>query len=1025
MAKDAEINLKVNMEPQKAGAQELYKQLKAITEAGKQALEEMRRNAANISESVRDNLKEAKDTGNKEIYETVKSLFTENYSLAGSLDKQVDTSLKGFNTLERRGAAINQALEEGKINEEQAAYMLQVQLSKAKKGQKNVSEISNAVALTTRDLHESDAFMRMVYQYENFNEDQKKAAENARVVSKELHSQANALAELRDALDQNSKTYEQDSKQLLNRAQAAERGARNSDLIIEKLKRENEEISLLVASYKKGDKAADITEKIQKSRERVLALDNKIEASRASAEKTEQNVAAQEEKRTNAAEEQAKKRAEAAEKAAQKEAEAEQRRQAQAEKAAIKQQQLQEAEIYRTELLGKTKLELGQIIKQLNAEMKSAGATRDFEQLDALQQKMSIARSAMRNASMQANITRMTFMQQASTAGRLSNNISTLADGFGALSEGAKNGQLNLTGMASSLMDLWFTMKAGMGPIGWMAMGLEAVQRMLNNTALHEQNLKKIREESNNSIKEEIAAYEKMGEAIRRSKQQELLKKSVADVKDKYKELNTELQNGFNIIEKSLQAEKDKSLVIQGEQKHLVELQKIELKRRLISGEITQEAYDSEMLNIDSAAVIKAAQQEQENAEKDLEASRLKAEKSSDALDLAKAYYQNYTQDASVYGTSAETIKAREEYRATLLGNVEKAQKAAQDIIKKNKNKSWYSKLGEGAENIAALYQRGLGFGEISKKFDLNITMESERFLKELEEASRESSRAQQELFDFDEESRKLLKGKTEEQYLAEQAKANAKRDAAKAELDRVEEEDKNTQKAAKDAEERKKKADKNLADVQKREGELLSAKKKNLDAQIAKNKRDKEADNNAEKLSKKLEREARRFKEKSLEELEKLKTKAIKAQGTDEKAYQYRPYKSFIQQIDDIIYERKEIAGRIKQEAQAEVQSRAGSNKALAKYSKLLNKVDFKELSGVLDDGSISEPELKLLQREWVDAVKARNATAMAFIQKLIQDAAESKRQDEAIVGAINTTRKKMEKQAQRMQKKLKTTLK
>jgi hypothetical protein len=78
-----------------------------------------------------------------------------------------------------------------------------------------------------------------------------------------------------------------------------------------------------------------------------------------------------------------------------------------------------------------------------------------------------------------------------------------------------------------------------------------------------------------------------------------------------------------------------------------------------------------------------------------------------------------------------------------------------------------------------------------------------------------------------------------------------------------------------------------------------------------------------------------------------------------------------------------------------------------------------------VLDDGSISEPELKLLQREWVDAVKARNATAMAFIQKLIQDAAESKRQDEAIVGAINTTRKKMEKQAQRMQKKLKTTLK
>ena len=1013
------------MEPQKAGAQELYKQLKAITEAGKQALGEMRRNAANISESVRNNLKEAKDTGNKEIYETVKSLFTDNYSLAGSLDKQVDTSTKGFNVIERRGDAIIQALSSSLINEEQAAILMQMQLNKAKKGQKNVTEISNSIALTTRDLHESDDFMRMVYQYENFNEDQKKAAENAQRVSTELHKQANTLEELRDSLDLNSKTYEQDSKQLLSRAQAAQKGARASDIIVEKLKRENEEITLLVASYKKGDKAADITEKIQKSRERVLALDSSIASKREAAEKVEQNIAAQEEKRNNAAEEQAKKRAEAAEKAAQKAAEAEQRRQAQAEQAALKQQQLQEAEIYRTELLGKSKLQLAAIIKQLNSDMKAAGEARDFEQLDALKQKMSIARSAMRNASMQANITRMTFMQQAQTAGRLSNNISTLADGLGALSEGAKNGQLNLTGMASSLMDLWFTMKAGMGPIGWLTMGLEAVQRMLNNTAKHQQNLTRLRQESNKSITEEIAAYEKLEASIRNANNQKALKESVEEVKNKYKELNTELQNGFDIIEKSLQAEKDKSLVIQGEQKHLVELQKLELKRRLISGEITQEAYDSEMLNIDSKAVVNAARLEKENAEVELEASKSKAKQSAEALYNAKGYFEHLSNNASVYSTSAETIKAREEYRASLLGNVEKAQKEVQEIIKKNKNKSWFAKMGEGVENMAALYQRGVGFGEISKKFGLNLTMESERFIKELAEASKEQTRAQQELFEFDDETSTLLKGKTEEQYLAEQAKANAKRDAAKADLDRVEEEDKKNQKAAKDAEERKKKADKNLVDVQKREGDLLSAKKKNLDAQIAKNKRDKEADNKAEKLSKKLEREARRFKEKSLEELEKLKTNAIKAQGTDEKAYQYRPYKSYIQQIDDIIYERKEIADRIKQEAQAEVQSRAGSNKAFKKYSRMLNKVDFEEIAGVLEDGSLNKEELRLLKKEFEDALKARNETAAAYIQSLIKAASVSVQQDKKLVGAINKTYSEMETKIKRANRKLKTTLK
>jgi len=1005
---DAEISLKVNMPPPRSFEQTLHA-FEKLSTGVRDSMRDFGEKVKDVSESVRILKDRAAATGSESVQRVVAAGFSQTeLDEAANMDKQAEKIRVNFGKLEDKVYALKQAYEAGLISEDAAAKKMEYFVRVAQKANVATSSLVYNLHTVDGDLRELGQMDDVLGAFDALRIKMKDVSGGAKSLSDNLTNQANALAEQRESLDTSAPGYEQMAAALSkqeNELRKASAAALDLGANAEKSFRKAKES---FQGYAGGtEETAKLMADIQNRLGQMESQERKLQGLQADAANREQQRLAKKEIETE------------------REIELSKRKEEQERKAALAQQQRQEADAYRTELLGKTKLELAAIIKQLNAEMVAAGKAEDWQQLDVLKQKMSIARSAMRNASMQANITRMTFMQQAATAGRLSNNVSTLADGFGALSEGAKNGQINLTGMASSMMDLWFTMKAGMGPIGWLTMGLEAVQRMLNNTALHEQNLKKIREESNNSITEEITAYEKLGASIRRANQQELLKKSVAEVKDKYKELNTELQNGFNIIEKSLQAEKDKSLVIQGEQKHLVELQKLELKRRLISGEITQESYDSEMLNIDSAAVINAARQEQENAKKDLESSRLKAEKSSDALELAKAYFQNYTMDASVYGTSAETIKAREEYRAALLSNVEKAQKATQDIIKRNKNKSFFSKLGEGAENIAALYQRGLGFAEISKKFDLNITMESERFLKELEEASRESSRAQQELFDFDEESRKLLKGKTEEQYLAEQAKANAKRDAAKAELDRVEEEDKKTQKAAKDAEERKKKADKNLSDVQKREGELLRAKQKNLDAQIEKSKQDKEADRKAEKLSKKLEREARRFKEKSLEELEKLKTKAIKAQGTDEKAYQYRPYKSFIQQLDDIIYERKEIAGRIKQESQAEVQSRAGSNKALAKYSKLLNKVDFKELSGVLDDGSISEPELKLLQREWVDAVKARNATAMAFIQKLIQDAAESKRQDEAIVGAINTTRKKMEKQAQRMQKKLKTTLK
>lgn len=1002
------------MEPQKAGAQELYKQLKAITEAGKQALEEMRRNAANVSESVRDNLKEAKDTGNKEIYETVKSLFTENYSLAGSLDKQVETSLKGFNTLERRGAAINQALEAGKINEEQAAYMMQVQLSKAKKGQKNVSEISNAVALTTRDLHESDAFMRMVYQYENFNEDQKKAAENAQRVSTELHKQADTLEELRDALDKNSKTYEQDSKQLLNRAQAARRGARNSDLIIEKLKRENEEISLLVASYKKGDKAADITEKIQKSRERVLALDNKIEASRASAEKTEQNVAAQEEKRNNAAEEQAKKRAEAEEKAAQKAAEAEQRRQAQAEQAALKQKQLQEAEIYRTELLGKSKLQLAAIIKQLNSDMKAAGEARDFEQLDALKQKMSIARSAMRNASMQANITRMTFMQQAQTAGRLSNNISTLADGFGALSEGAKNGQLNLTGMASSLMDLWFTMKAGMGPIGWMMMGLQAIQGIANNYIQNSNKIKKAEEDKASVLKSVAAAYESIETAQKNSDFNKAYNAEVQALKEKYDGIHETLKTNLELIDKATQAEL-RHLSITAEEEQLQRaLNKMELSRLLEAGEISKAEYEESLLNMDYAEALSAAERKREEAEIIREAASKKEINAEGYAKTAEEKAEEARNRENDLGMNTARFDEITRQRAVL-----EAQRRELEL----NEKAFYA--GEKSFDLVKGFNEATAAGIELFGIDVNKPTET---AEQIAEAYTDMHKALSEA---------LLGLMNEQNAVARKLGTGAYGDFNEVEtrnaIRLVEENRREAEATAKEAAAQHKEAQKKLAEANEatdlaaeEESRIKKAKKREFDSQQESIKARDTAEKKRKKREERMEKMLEDVDELTLSELTSMRSKAKKQAGKlGEGTAPRKQYEDYIKRIDREIKSRRKAFSDVETAAEAEVQSRAGSNKALAKYSKLLNKVDFKGLSGVLDDGSISESELKLLQREWVDAVKARNATAMAFIQKIIQDAAESKRQDEAIVGAINSTKKKMEKQAQRMQKKLKTTLK
>jgi X-X-X-Leu-X-X-Gly heptad repeat protein len=1004
MAKDAEINLKVNMTPPGGGGggggvKEIFDQIKKGSQALSQELDKAGEKLVGMAEGARIMMQRAKDTGSEEIVKAVREAFSEGFGKAATLDVQASRIRSGVGAAETEAERIYAAYTSGQMGEAEAKARMHQQLGIVGKGQSAFNDLQYVAEVTRGDFAQSANLDEMLGKHAAFADEQKVAAEGAQMLAKALYEQADALETERYALDANSADYEKQNAQLLQRENQARKNARAAEQVAEAINNETKSVVRQAGAYENSSAYIEkFTGNIEKGNQKRLASEQKLQSISEAQQMNDARAAA-------AAENKAASEAKAAEQA--------QKRAAIEEQNAIKQQKLQEAEIYRTELLGKTKLELGQIIKQLNSEMKSAGTAKDFEQLDALQQKMSIARSAMRNASMQANITRMTFMQQASTASRLSNNISTLADGFGTLAEGAKNGQLNLTGMASSLMDLWFSMKAGMGPVGWLMMGLQGIQGLANSYIRNSNAIKKAEEDKSAVLKNVAAAYQSIETAQKNSDFNKAYNAEVQALKEKYEGIHETLKTNLELIDKSTQAELRRLSITAEEEQLQRALNKMELSRRLEAGEISKAEYEESLLNMDYAAALSDAENKTRAAAITAEAARRKEHDVEGAAISAAEEAKNAREIQNEIGIDVERYNELLRQRTALEQKLldlkinEKQyldQESGFDLMK-----GLNEVVGAGVELIYDVNRPTETFEQVSSAYvDMNKAL-NEALLgitNELNDVAGRLGTGQ--YSDFNEvETRNAIK-------LIDQ-----KVSAAEASAKNLEEEHKRAIKNRKEAQEA-------AALASEEEGRIRDAKKREFDSQQESIKARDTAEKKRKKREERMEKMLEDVDELTLLELTSMRSKAKKQAGKfGEGTAPRKQYEAHIKRIDREIKSRRKAISDVETAAEAEVQSRAGSNKALSKYSKLLDKVDFKGIAGVLDDGSISMSELKRLQKEWNDAVKARNATAMAFIQKIINDAAESKRQDEAVVGAINKTNLKMAKQAQRMQKKLKTTLK
>lgn len=177
--------------------------------------------------------------------------------------------------------------------------------------------------------------------------------------------------------------------------------------------------------------------------------------------------------------------------------------------ASEKAQAAHERMTYAMQLATMSKHELLEESNRLRAALQAEAAAGNQAGYERLTQRMVELRKAMEESTRTASVNRIQWMQSAQTAAQMGESVTNVARGIANMSDAAKAGELNLVGMASSVMQLSLALKAGLGPIGWVMMAVQGLQMAWNAYARSKQSAleadRKIQQENIQQLKKIIA----------------------------------------------------------------------------------------------------------------------------------------------------------------------------------------------------------------------------------------------------------------------------------------------------------------------------------------------------------------------------------------------------------------------------------------------------------------------------------------------------------------------------------------
>lgn len=269
---------------------------------------------------------------------------------------------------------------------------------------------------------------------------------------------------------------------------------------------------------------------------------------------------------------------------------------------------------YQMQLAAMSKRELVAEIDRLIKARKEAAKAGDESKYKELTEELKLARQAMTKLRQEQQLARIAWMQQAQTAQQMGQNIRTLAEGMTGFGESVENGTVNLTGMVSAVMSLSMAIKAGLGPLGWALLAVEALSTAWNSYAKSQKEAEAAEAKRQEKVEKITAAYIEAREAAEEFHKEEARSIELKNLLSYYQSLNAELEKTKELNDNIYRIESARVKLNAKEDEYELQLKRNQLERDFISGKIDEEERGARLdaLNIEKE-LLRAQRTEKQN----------------------------------------------------------------------------------------------------------------------------------------------------------------------------------------------------------------------------------------------------------------------------------------------------------------------------------------------------------------------------------------------------------------------------
>lgn len=255
---------------------------------------------------------------------------------------------------------------------------------------------------------------------------------------------------------------------------------------------------------------------------------------------------------------------------------------------------------YQMKLASMTKRELVAEIRRLTAARKEAAKAGDEFNYQQYGEHLRIARQELRKTTQAQQVNKIAFLQQAQVAQQMGANLKTITEGVMGFGKALDEGTVNLTGMASAAISMGMAIKAGLGPLGWALAAVEGLTLLWNAYA---KNQKEAAKEAADFARSAADANKELLETQNRLKdwKHDTFR---ADEARAYAEAierqNDAYKAQLELIDQATAADLRRIAMTAGDKEREIALEKLELQRQKMTGEVDEYEYDLKLLDIDS-----------------------------------------------------------------------------------------------------------------------------------------------------------------------------------------------------------------------------------------------------------------------------------------------------------------------------------------------------------------------------------------------------------------------------------------